>query len=167
MAVLFLFRARSQRALASPSKTLLVLAFQGCKMGGIILTSSIHQLRKRQRVINLALTPCSSAVTFKIQYSVGQHFLPRPPLCNHEAVTKLFVEQVQCYWHQGTLGDLWHIVELMYLNPISLLLLFPSLFSPFSFVFLNWQVIAWARTTLFAGRSVLEPELILLTTLYY
>lgn len=103
MAASSLFRVHNQRALASPSRTFLVLALQVWKTGEIILTLSIHHLKNSQHVINLALTPWSSEVTFQIQYSIVQHFSPPPPH-DCEAVTKLFVEQVQCYWPLGDSG---------------------------------------------------------------
>lgn len=156
--LLRLLRVHNQRARASPSKTSLVFALQGWEMGEIILLLSIHQLRSSQRVINLALTPCSSGVTFKIQYSVVQHFShPLLPVTMQLSLNCL-LNKFSIIGHQETLGDLWHIVELLHLNPISLF---------FFFVLLNCQVIAGARTTLFAGRGVLESALILLTTSYY
>lgn len=130
MAASYLFGVHNQRGLASPSKTLSVLALQGWKMGEIILAVGIHQLRNSQHVINFALTPCSSGVTFIIQYSVVWHFFPPSPASTRLSLNYL-LNKFSVIGHQGTPGDLWHIVELLHLNPISPFFFYFSLFPPF------------------------------------
>lgn len=164
LAASYLFGVHNQRGLASPSKTLSGLALQGWKMGEIILAVGIHQLRHSQHVINFALTPCSSGVTFKIQYSAVWHFPPAPSPVSMSLSLNCLLNKFGVIGHQGTPGDLWHIVELLHLNPISP---FFPFFPPFPFVLLNCQVIARARTALFAGRDVLESVLLTLATSYH
>jgi len=134
-------------------------------MGEIILTLSIHQLRNSQHVINLALTPCSSGVTFKIQYSVVQSFPPPLPATVRLSLNCL-LNKFSVIGLQGTLGDLWHIVELLHLNPISLFF-FPPL--PFCLVELSgncWsQNNSICREGCFGVCAFIVNYIMLLTTL--